>query len=602
MPRFVDKIGEWYQFPLGLPYVSSSMKAAGFNVFTLNLNNEDDVEEALRRKIYEYNIDVVMTGGLVVEYYTIRRIFKLSKRIKPDIITIAGGGIVTAAPVPSMIAMGFADFGIIGEGEVTSCELCRAIEEKTDYKHIKGIIYPDKAYIGNYIQTRMRESIENIDSIPFPDYSGFGIDKILSKNASVLGINKTGVVSILTGRSCPCLCTFCFHNMGNRYRQRSLDNVFEEIDFLMKSYPVNYLFIVDECFGSNKNRVVEFCKRIKPYGIGWRVQYRVTDITKEIAENLKASNCDIVSFGIESADNSILKSMKKHITIEQTEKALKLCVDAGLGVQGGFIFGDVEETIYTAKKTINWWKEHEEYALGLDFITVYPGTYLYNYAVNNGIISNEAQYIKDGCPAVNVSKMTSEQIAWLAEQINTLQLKAQKLPRRIYNIEYDYAGTKISFDYECYKCGAENHLDNVRLLISKNHAICKICGQKHCLSVPNRLANIVNDNILALQKKYKKIALWGMTDFFCNFSEKLSSVKPDTVFFIDGSPLKQGSLLYGKIIHDPNILNAEGIELVIISATSYLTVIREQIALTHHSVKKIISLVDILNIMDISGN
>lgn len=26
MPRFVDTVGEWYQFPLGIPYVSSSMK------------------------------------------------------------------------------------------------------------------------------------------------------------------------------------------------------------------------------------------------------------------------------------------------------------------------------------------------------------------------------------------------------------------------------------------------------------------------------------------------------------------------------------------------------------------------------------------------
>jgi hypothetical protein len=52
MPRFVANVGEWYQFSLGLPYISSNMKQAGFNVFTLNLDNEaDDVVDLLRGEI-----------------------------------------------------------------------------------------------------------------------------------------------------------------------------------------------------------------------------------------------------------------------------------------------------------------------------------------------------------------------------------------------------------------------------------------------------------------------------------------------------------------------------------------------------------------------
>lgn len=41
MPRFVDKVGEWYQFPLGIPYVSSCMKTAGLRVYTVNMNHEE---------------------------------------------------------------------------------------------------------------------------------------------------------------------------------------------------------------------------------------------------------------------------------------------------------------------------------------------------------------------------------------------------------------------------------------------------------------------------------------------------------------------------------------------------------------------------------
>lgn len=142
MPRFVSKVGEWYQFPLGLPYISASMKSAGFNVFTLNLNNEDgDIKYLLQNEIKKYDIDVVLTGGLIFEFHHIKKVLAISKSIK-NVTTIVGGGIITAAPVSSMTALEFCDFGVIGEGEITIRELCKVLEEKKDVSAIKGIIYP----------------------------------------------------------------------------------------------------------------------------------------------------------------------------------------------------------------------------------------------------------------------------------------------------------------------------------------------------------------------------------------------------------------------------------------------------------------------------
>lgn len=75
----------------------------------------------------------------------------------------------------------------------------------------------------------------------------------------------------------------------------------------------------------------------------------------------------------------------------------------GITIQGNFIFGDVEETIETATNTLNWWKKHPQYAIILNFIVTYPGTTLHEYACEVGIIKDEVQFIKDGCPAINVS-------------------------------------------------------------------------------------------------------------------------------------------------------------------------------------------------------
>ena len=61
MPRFVDKVGEWYQFPLSIPYASSCMKTAGLRVYTVNMNHEEgSVAETVQAYLKKYNIGMVL--------------------------------------------------------------------------------------------------------------------------------------------------------------------------------------------------------------------------------------------------------------------------------------------------------------------------------------------------------------------------------------------------------------------------------------------------------------------------------------------------------------------------------------------------------------
>jgi radical SAM superfamily enzyme YgiQ (UPF0313 family) len=602
MPRFVDKVGEWYPFPLGLPYISSSMKAAGFNVFTLNLNNEaGSVEDLLRDAIHKYHIDAVLTGGIITEYYAIHDIIRIVKKINQKIITVVGGGMVTANPIPAMIALEFCDFGVIGEGERTACELCNSIENNSNVNSVDGIIFSviSESDEKEYTQTKQREPIKDLDALPFPDYAGFGIEKNITQATSFYDMNDRGAISILTSRSCPCLCTFCFHNTGNTYRQRSLDNVFSEIDYLYNEYHPKYIFILDEFFGSHIERVKEFCERIKQYGVRWSAQYRVNTFSDEAAKMLKASNCDMVGFGLESADNRILKSMKKGITIEQTEQAIQICEKYGLGIQGFFIFGDIAETIETATNTLTWWKKHERLNIGLNFINTFPGTYLYKYAVKHGIVKDEVKFIKDGCPIINVSGMNTDEIKWIAEQINTLPLRNLEEPVNISNIEVNYLEGTATFDYFCCKCNEKNHLENAKLFYVRNFATCKHCGKRHKIPLFAEIQKNIETNIEYILSENEKMAFWGMTDRFAYLTEILSVLKNDNIYFIDKSPLKQGSELSGKYIYAPAILGDNncvggggGINTVIVAALSYWTMIKEEIERENSNVK-IFSIVEL---------
>src|SRR5512147_442077 len=99
MPRLVETIGDGYNLPLGIMYVSAAMKRAGFEVYTLNLNHhEGAVIDLIREQVEAHHIDCVLCGGLSFQFWTVYAVFKAAKEINPNIVTIAGGGMITGDP------------------------------------------------------------------------------------------------------------------------------------------------------------------------------------------------------------------------------------------------------------------------------------------------------------------------------------------------------------------------------------------------------------------------------------------------------------------------------------------------------------------------
>lgn len=419
VPRYFSTDTCGYIMPLGILYVSSALKKSKVaNVYTINLNHHNDSEKALKEIILNNSIDIVGTSGLSGQFIEVYPLLRMIKKIKPSIITIVGGGMITADPIPAMEAFdSLADFGVIGEGEISVPELINAINLNLNKESINGIIYNKN---GQWIITKRRDDIEDLDSIPFPDYEGFDYDKYLDTNGEIENGTKYSPVAIIGGRSCKYNCTFCFHPSGSKYRQRSLDSIFSEIDYLVSHYKVNYIALREELFSSNITRVVEFCERMRPYPLVWSIQLRVDCINDEIVNALANSNCRYIFLGIESADNRILKSMRKKITIEQVEYALNLTIKAGLDTRSTIIFGDSEESMETANNTIKWWlKNRKMSSIALDMIIAFPGSTIYNVARKNGRIPDPVKFLKDGCPIINLSSnMTDREYAELVSQIS----------------------------------------------------------------------------------------------------------------------------------------------------------------------------------------
>jgi anaerobic magnesium-protoporphyrin IX monomethyl ester cyclase len=362
----------------------------------------------------------------------------------------------------------------------------------------------------------------------------------------------------------------------------------------VQKYGVKYLSIQDELFGYNMARVRAFCERIKKYDINWLAQFRVTDITPELVSLLKDSNCSTIGFGIESAHNDILKSMKKQITIEQTNKALELVHDAGIGIQGVLIFGDKAETIETAKTSLNWWMEHIHYDIQLSAIITYPGTEIYKYALSRGIISDPVQFIKDGCPLVRLSNMTDDQYNWLFDQLASLPRLTHKTPinPKITNIDYENANINISGD--CAVCNINNNWNKVRLFILETLQ-CRKCGARHIAPIPNEVATRVSNNLNKLVCKFGNIALWGINSYVHALAEMLNIESKEHIFFVDKSVMRQGLNVSGNSILSDQVLNDKSIKCVVVLVVQYYAGLIKPIKDEYQTVKHVLSISRLLS-------
>lgn len=427
-----------YVMPMGILYVSSYLKQSGVTkVTTLNLNHQEGEEiQVITDVIIRNNIDIVGIGGLSGEYRDLARIASYIRTIKPSVILMMGGGIVTADPETAMSSIPEVDFGIIGEGELTTVELIDCLTNGYDISKVNGLIYRDSQ--GGYIRTPKRGEIMNLDTLPFPDYEGFDYGEYLITNPDVSDEGKKySQVSIIGGRSCKYNCTFCFHPSGTRYRQRSLDSIFKEIDWLNEHYSISYIALREELFATDNERVREFCSRIKEYNLDWSIQLRIDNVNQELVNMLKDSRCRYIFVGVESAVDSILNSMHKGITVKQIENALEMLHAAGLNSRSGVIMGDTMETNETAQDTIAWFmKNHERYRMFLDMIIAFPGSIIYNRACRDGIIPDKVQFLKDGCPIVNLSQMSEDDFLKMMN-------KVEKFNYRKYNYKKYHNGDII---------------------------------------------------------------------------------------------------------------------------------------------------------------
>ncbi len=493
-PKYTASVGDFYQFPLGLGYISSSLKQAGHEVHCLNCNHTNENPALLvERAVREFDPMVCATGALSPFLPRVKEIFNAARRAKPSIINMAGGGVLSSDPEAAPLIMDI-DVGVIGEGEVTVVDLCDALERGRDLAGVPGIVYRDNS--GAILRTPSRDAIADLGSLPWPDFEGFGFGEIIDlqrpmDNYFFQTKDKPRSIDMITSRSCPYRCTFCFHPTGKVYRERPLDDFFAELEHRIERHDINMVAIIDELFSLKKARLLEFCERMAPYGLEWMVQLHVNVADEHILKSMKNAGCSYISYGVESMSQDVLYSMQKKSRKDRIDEVLRRTYDLKLGIQGNLIFGDSAETLDTANESMAWWAGNRPYMVNVNRLQVYPGSPDYIEAVRDGLVRDRKGYIDSLFVDLNISKINDEDLSGLSSKLWTSQTTLLNIaPATRFEKEPEadpLRGELHRIAWTCPRCAHDNDYRGVIVSLPEHrHSLRLTC--RGCMSrfdIPN---------------------------------------------------------------------------------------------------------------------
>ncbi|MHA1312686.1 MAG: B12-binding domain-containing radical SAM protein [Candidatus Helarchaeota archaeon] len=366
--------------PMGLAYIAAVLiqNKIAVKIIDLNLNLPSKID--FIHQIKEEEPDII---GITSSTPVINNAFRLCAEIKaanPETITVLGGPHPTALPKDT-VSNENVDVVVVGEGEYTFLDLIRAIEEKKDLSQVEGIVFKKN---GEIISNPLRPLIEDLDELPLPAYELLEMDKYYSPQT------KTGkFANILTSRGCPARCIYCNKKIfGTKFRARSVNHLLNEIEFLINNYGIREFHILDDLFTANKKRVREFCYQVlkKKLDIKWKCPngVRVNTVDYELLKLMNQAGCYSISFGVESGNSQILKNIRKGITLEQSENAIKWAKKAGLFTVAFLMIGNLGENRQTIQDTINFTKKIDPDAAQFSILIPYPGTPIRDIILKEG--------------------------------------------------------------------------------------------------------------------------------------------------------------------------------------------------------------------------
>lgn len=401
--------------PVGLLTIASVLKIYDYKVDLIDMFIKDFPLNSLCEKIEEFQPQVVAFTTYSLTIDVVRELSKII-RDKIDCYIILGGPHATIDSTDLILESEF-DYVICNEGEFSMVHLMDYLNDNlsVSLESIPGLVYLDKD--NNVRKNKRQDFITDLDCIPMPAYNLVKQNDYLSP------------LSFVTSRGCPGRCVYCasMSLSGSKYRSFSAEYLFSMIIEFSKFFKKNYFSLLEDTFTADAARVKRFCDLMINHeeSFDWACFSRVDIPDTDIFKPMRIAGCSGVNFGVESGSQKVLNLIRKEITLEQVEKAVKITADLGMYVNCSFIIGHYCDTRETVNKTIEYARYlRDTYGANVGFTvnTPFKATYQHTHAERLGL-----KFSSEDCRDLALNKVNISTKYLSSQDIEELFLKATEL-------------------------------------------------------------------------------------------------------------------------------------------------------------------------------
>jgi len=429
-----ERLSLWFDGTIPSPALSilASYVKTRYELKVLDLNIEERPWEVLKKALDEFKPHLVgLSCTHTCQMNEVMAAARLVRKFSPSSL-IAGGGIYFSVFYEESINAGSIDIAAIGEGELTFSALVKALsaieserlrgvpvthpEMSRRLQTIDGIAFKNEA--GAIIKTAPRKYIENLDSIPFPSYELYPIDKYRSPTFG--GGDAFGMTF---SRGCANRCYFCSESAGwnHTLRRHSPEYAVRHLEIIYRNYGRKVFVFGDTDFLSDKKWCEGFIALIKTkkIAINFHVQASCNSVIKneELLPKLKKIGLFEVMIGAESPFQKILSKLKKPYSDKETVVgAMERVKKHGLLLMAMLLWGTEFDDESTLHEGLYFFDKYADIVCPC-LLTPYPGTALYDEMKAKGLVKVEDFAFYDQAHViVPAGTMSYKETRWIYEK------------------------------------------------------------------------------------------------------------------------------------------------------------------------------------------